>query len=155
MAGTEVDSSSHSRKFEMDSKNLHSGLAHMWHNNYLFDLKVVGVKSLDSIQISVMFLLTFPTSKIIRPLGEWPDLPETLEFVHLQLITDDRDFFAHKIVLAASSPYFEAMFTHGFKEEEMIELKDGMPAIVLHSVSSAGTKSRDAIEWIPLQSKHK
>ena len=55
-----------------------------------------------------------------------------------QLIAEEKEFLAHKIILAASSPYFEAMFTHGFKEEEVIESADGIPIIVLHSVSSSG-----------------
>ena len=53
-------------------------------------------------------------------------------------MAEEKEFLAHKIILAASSPYFEAMFTHGFKEEEVIDSKDGMPTIVLHNVSNKG-----------------
>lgn len=45
------------------------------------------------------------------------------------LVVDEDKFLAHKIVLAAASPYFRAMFTGGMKEE-------GMTTIPLHGISA-------------------
>jgi len=44
------------------------------------------------------------------------------------LIAQEERILAHKIVLAAASPYFEAMFTSGMKEEDM-------SVITLHGIS--------------------
>ena len=48
------------------------------------------------------------------------------EFVDVHLKVGEELFSAHRIVLAASSDYFHAMFAHGMKEanQEVIELKD-------------------------------
>ena len=48
------------------------------------------------------------------------------EFVDVRLKVGEDVFPAHRIVLAANSDYFHAMFTHGMKEsnQEVIELKD-------------------------------
>ena len=48
------------------------------------------------------------------------------EFIDLHLKLGDELFPAHRIVLAAISDYFHAMFTYGMKEstQEVIELKD-------------------------------
>ena len=48
------------------------------------------------------------------------------QFIDVRLKVNDEVFTAHRIVLAASSDYFYAMFTNGMKEsnQEMIELKD-------------------------------
>ena len=48
------------------------------------------------------------------------------EFVDVHLKVGKELFSAHRIVLAASSDYFHAMFAHGMKEsnQEVIELKD-------------------------------
>ena len=48
------------------------------------------------------------------------------QFIDVRLKVSDDVFTAHRIVLAASSDYFYAMFTNGMKEsnQEMIELKD-------------------------------
>lgn len=49
------------------------------------------------------------------------------QFIDVQLRVGEEIFPAHRIVLAASSDYFYAMFTDGMKEsnQEVIELKDG------------------------------
>ena len=48
------------------------------------------------------------------------------QFIDVRLKVDEDIFPAHRIVLAASSNYFYAMFTDGMKEssQEVIELKD-------------------------------
>ena len=48
------------------------------------------------------------------------------EFIDVRLKVDEDVFPAHRIVLAANSDYFHAMFAHGMKEsnQEVIELKD-------------------------------
>ena len=48
------------------------------------------------------------------------------EFVDVRLKLGEDEFAAHRIVLAANSDYFHAMFAHGMKEsnQEVIELKE-------------------------------
>jgi len=48
------------------------------------------------------------------------------EFIDVRLKVGEDEFAAHRIVLAANSDYFHAMFSHGMKEsnQEVIELKD-------------------------------
>ena len=48
------------------------------------------------------------------------------EFIDVHLKVGEEVFTAHRIVLAASSDYFHAMFSHGMKEsnQEVIEFKD-------------------------------
>ena len=57
------------------------------------------------------------------------------EFIDVYLKVGEEVFSAHRIVLAASSDYFHAMFAHGMKEsnQEVIELKD-------ESISTAALK---------------
>ena len=57
------------------------------------------------------------------------------EFIDVGLKVGEEVFSAHRIVLAASSDYFHAMFAHGMKElnQEVIELKD-------ESISGAALK---------------
>ena len=57
------------------------------------------------------------------------------EFIDVYLKVGEEVFSAHRIVLAASSDYFHAMFAHGMKEsnQEVIELKD-------ESISAAALK---------------
>ena len=51
---------------------------------------------------------------------------EQREFIDVRLKVGEEEFPAHRIVLAANSDYFHAMFVHGMKEskQEVIELKD-------------------------------
>ena len=57
------------------------------------------------------------------------------EFIDVRLKVGEDEFAAHRIVLAANSDYFHAMFAHGMKEsnQEVIELKD-------ENISAAGMK---------------
>ena len=72
------------------------------------------------------------------------------EFIDVHLKVGKEVFSAHRIVLAASSDYFHAMFAHGMKEsnQEVIELKDeSMSAaalkIVLDSIYSGDLQVND------------
>ena len=73
------------------------------------------------------------------------------EFIDLYLKVGEEPFSAHRIVLAASSDYFHAMFAHGMKEsnqQEVIELKDESIAaaalkIVLDSIYSGDLQVND------------
>ncbi|XP_015769083.1 PREDICTED: kelch-like protein 17 [Acropora digitifera] len=65
------------------------------------------------------------------------------EFIDVRLKVGGDEFAAHRIVLAANSDYFHAMFAHGMKEsnQEVIELKDenisvGAFKIVMDSIYS-------------------
>ena len=58
------------------------------------------------------------------------------EFIDVGIKVGEEVFSAHRIVLAANSDYFHAMFAHGMKEsnQEVIELKD-------ESISAAALKT--------------
>ena len=51
----------------------------------------------------------------------------------VHLVAEGAKFPAHRVVLATASPYFQAMFTGGFKENQMDEIK-------LNYMSSEGLK---------------
>ena len=59
-------------------------------------------------------------------LAKYAQFREQDEFIDVRLKVGQEVFSAHRIVLAASSDYFHAMFAHGMKEanQEVIELKD-------------------------------
>ena len=72
------------------------------------------------------------------------------EFIDVGLKVGEEVFSVHRIVLAASSDYFHAMFAHGMKEsnQEVIELEDESISaaalkIVLDSVSSGDLQVND------------
>ena len=72
------------------------------------------------------------------------------EFIDVHLKVGEELFSAHRIVLAASSDYFHAMFAHGMKEsnQEVIELKDESIStaalkIVLESIYSGDLQVND------------
>ena len=69
---------------------------------------------------------------IIKHPKEALDTMKTLQRAHklcdVTLVVGEDSIPAHKIVLAASSPYFKAMFTGGMREEEM-------SSIPLHGIS--------------------
>ena len=72
------------------------------------------------------------------------------EFIDVHLKASKEVFSAHRIVLAASSDYFHAMFAHGMKEsnQEVIELKDESISatalkIVLDSIYSGDLQVND------------
>ena len=68
-------------------------------------------------------------------LTKFAQFREQGEFIDVSLKVGKEVFSAHRIVLAASSDYFHAMFAHGMKEsnQEVIELKD-------KSISAAALK---------------
>ena len=72
------------------------------------------------------------------------------EFIDVGLKVGGEIFSTHRIVLAASSDYFHAMFAHGMKEsnQEVIELKDESISaaalkIVLDSIDSGDLLVKD------------
>ena len=72
------------------------------------------------------------------------------EFIDVHLKVGEEVFTAHRIVLAASSDYFHAMFSHGMKEsnQEVIEFKDenisaAALKIVLDSIYSGDLQVND------------
>ena len=69
-------------------------------------------------------------------LAKYAQFREQDEFIDVRLKVGEEVFSAHRIVLAASSDYFHAMFAHGMKEanQEVIELKD-------ESISAAALKN--------------
>lgn len=56
-----------------------------------------------------------PTSRLSDDLRQ---LLESKKFYDVTLIVERREFLAHKAVLAARSPVFEAMFTHNMEEKK-------------------------------------
>lgn len=56
---------------------------------------------------------TFPRFEEIRRVGKLCDVT---------LIVSDRQFSAHRVVLAATIPYFQAMFTHDMVESNQREI---------------------------------
>ena len=72
------------------------------------------------------------------------------EFIDVRLKVGEDEFAAHRIVLAANSDYFHAMFAHGMKEsnQEVIELKEenlssGAFKIVMDSMYSGEISVND------------
>ena len=72
------------------------------------------------------------------------------KFIDVHLKVSEEVFSAHRIVLAASSDYFHAMFTHEMKEsnQEVVELKDESISaatlkIVLDSIYSGDLQVND------------
>ena len=76
----------------------------------------------------VMSTLKLSSDHVLKGLRELRD-QELLCDIHL--VAEGAKFPAHRIVLAAASPYFQAMFTGGFKENQMNE-------ITLNETSSKG-----------------
>ena len=68
--------------------------------------------------------------KIVRGLMELRDQKLLCD---VDLVAGDETFPVHRVVLAAASPYFQAMFTGGFRENEM-------DVVTLKEISSKGLK---------------
>ncbi|XP_002740989.1 kelch-like ECH-associated protein 1 [Saccoglossus kowalevskii] len=62
---------------------------------------------------------------------------------------EDKEFYAHKVVLASSSSYFRAMFTSGFGEckKNKIEIKETHPCVFALLVDFAYTSTILVNEW--------
>ena len=68
------------------------------------------------------------TDKVLFGLAELRDHKLLCD---VQLLAEDETFPVHRVVLAAASPYFQAMFTGGFRE-------NGMDAVTMEGISSKG-----------------
>ena len=80
--------------------------------------------------------MTLSTDHVLRGLDE---LRNQALLCDVHLVAEGAKFPVHRVVLAAASPYFQAMFTGGFKENHMSE-------ITLNDVSSKGLEcALDAI----------
>ena len=69
-----------------------------------------------------------PTDKVLQGLAEMRD-QKLLCDVHL--VAEDESFPAHRVVLAAASPYFQAMFTGGFRE-------NGLDVVTMEEINAEG-----------------
>ena len=63
------------------------------------------------------------------------DMWERQELCDVVLVTEEREFQAHRVVLASGSPYFRAMFLTGLSESKQlrVELKT-IPAFILEQI---------------------
>ena len=73
---------------------------------------------------------TYPlsTEKVLHGLA---GLRDQKLLCDVNLVAEDETFPVHKVVLAAASPYFQAMFTGGFRE-------NGMTVVTMEQISSKG-----------------
>lgn len=91
---------------------------------------------------SAEMMYSLPTSSFLHGLAE---LRNQRLLCDVDLVAEDETFPVHRVVLAAASPYFQAMFTGGFKEsgQNTIHLKgasqEGL-AKVLDSICSSEIK---------------
>ena len=84
------------------------------------------------------------------------ELRQTKDLCDVILEVETMKFYAHKVVLASVSPYFKAMFTHGFHEcnKRTVELKDVHPCIFSTLIdfmytSEITISDRNVLELLP------
>lgn len=69
----------------------------------------------------------------VKPPGDFLGLLNQKEFSDITLIFDGNHIHCHQVVLASRSAYFEALFTHNFREKEQKQVtfssqdSDGVP----------------------------
>ena len=97
----------------------------------------VHAGGLSCFNLGIRLGLEMPDSKVKLStdyvLKGLDDLRNQKLLCDVHLVVEGAKFPAHRVVLAAASPYFQAMFTGGFKENQMSE-------ITLNDTSSAGLK---------------
>ncbi|KAG8234651.1 hypothetical protein J437_LFUL006539 [Ladona fulva] len=90
------------------------------------------------------FAASFPIMEEIRRQGKLCDVT---------LIVDNQSFSAHRIVLAATIPYFHAMFTHDMAERQQKDIKmEGIDAVALESLINFVYSGRVTIDHNNVQS---
>lgn len=67
--------------------------------------------------------VSFPESYLAELFSKFENMRRALSLCDIIIKIDDKAFYAHRVILAASSAYFEAMFSSGMTESTNSEIK--------------------------------